>query len=164
MWSISKPSSIGPKKYLFSNRCCIHFYFSFAYLKPWKCSFSTTCKRLPVCPIYCILQSGQVNWSMPHLLNFPVLMFLFTFNILTILLSVKRNFESRIFKRLCNKFDFFFYLCQFNPYCWQIVLLAFLFFPSFFDDFIQNGGIILFINIICFINFFSFFRIHYGKG
>lgn len=84
-------------------------------------------------------------------------MFLFTFNILTILWSVKRNFESRIFQRLCNKSGLFSLLCKSNPHFWQIVLLAFLFFfPFFFDDFIQNGGVVLITytrNVLCYLLF-----------
>jgi hypothetical protein len=36
----------------------------FPYLKSLKCFWALVLKGLPVCPVYFILQSGQVSWYM----------------------------------------------------------------------------------------------------
>ena len=66
-WTMSIISSIGSNACLFSRRCWAYFDLLFPYLKSLKCSWNLILKCLPVCPVYFMLQSGQVSWYMPLL-------------------------------------------------------------------------------------------------
>jgi hypothetical protein len=67
MWMIFIISSIFPIARPFSRRCWVNLDFLLLYLKSLVCSWNLILNGLPVCPVYVILQSGQVNWYTPLL-------------------------------------------------------------------------------------------------
>jgi len=67
MWTTFIITSIFPIECPLSRRCWANADFLLLYLKSLACSWNLVLKGLPVCPVYIILQSGQVNWYTPLL-------------------------------------------------------------------------------------------------
>jgi hypothetical protein len=67
MWTTFIITSIFPIECPLSRRCWANADFLLLYLKSLACSWNLVLKGLPVCSVYIILQSGQVNWYTPLL-------------------------------------------------------------------------------------------------
>ena len=66
-WMIFIISSMFPIACPLSSRCWVNLDFLLLYLKSLVCSLNLVLNGLPVCPVYVILQSEQVNWYTPLL-------------------------------------------------------------------------------------------------
>ena len=67
MWTTSIMPSIGPIAFPLSLRCWANFYLLFLYLKSLECFWNLILKGIPICPVYFILESGQISWYIPLL-------------------------------------------------------------------------------------------------
>ena len=56
---------IGPKELASSFRCFAKLDVWLLFLNAFSCSLNRVTNRLPVCPTYALLQSGQVNLYIP---------------------------------------------------------------------------------------------------
>jgi hypothetical protein len=125
-------SSIGPNECLFSRRCRANFDLLFPYLKSLKCSWSLVLKGLPVCPVYFILQSGQVSWYMPLLSYLLWSVPCFVVRRLSIVLSVVNvTFTSVFLKSFVMNLCFLPGICELCPLSFLGVWFLFLLSTNF---------------------------------
>lgn len=116
--------SLGPMEYPYPNKWWEKPNLPFAHLKLWKCSLNPITKDLPVCPIYFILQSGQVSWKIPHLLNLYILIPLFNFNSFPMVIFSSKDILRLVFLNNSLPIQFIYLSMQILPFCLRSGLLT----------------------------------------